>query len=193
MLNLKSKELKLFKSLIGQSVSHLSSEDISDYSTELCFLSLSIKIHFNNGIINNLLITCDINKKHEGVKDFFEIQNGGIAYYNYKLIKNDHSSNYDEMSYELNYSPIKKIEIYGRMIPETDAKELMAYDKKLFKNAKTTDDVFLFYCENGEKFIIAFGDFSYGIYLFKGKNITINTFFQMKDETSVYKLNHVIL
>ena len=184
MLFLENKELKLFETLIGQSLSYISSDDLRVYNNEISFLRLSIELHFNNKILNNLLLICDYKK------GFYETYDEGIIYY--KLLKNNVNDLYKSKQYHLNYSQIKKIEIYGREIPKNHSDEMIQFNKKLFKGVVNTDVAFFFYCEKGERFMIAFDDFSYGFAFFHGNDLTINDFFDRKEEETIYKLKHTI-
>lgn len=186
MLYLRKKELELFKKLIGCSISQISSDDLRTNKTELSFLKLSVKLHFNCNSIKSLLFKCDYKT------GFYQTYEEGILYYDYNLFKNHSDIMYDANNCSLNYSPIKKIKIYGRVIPKKDVNEFISHDKELFKGARLTDDVFFFFCENGERFMLVYGDWNYGLSFFCGDSLTTNVFLKYKQEETIYKLNHVI-
>lgn len=181
MIHLNKEHLNKLKDMIGGSISHISAQSMDEY-THISFLKLSAKIHLVGSKLNNVLFHCDYNK------DFHDTE-AGTMYYDYHLFYNHTLEKFEKEIHKINSSAIKKIEVFGRIIPKGDKKELMRFNKSLFKNVEVTDDLFIFHCENAQHYALVYDEFLHSIKFYKSMK-DIQIYFLNANEN--YKLNHTI-
>ena len=156
MIYLSSKEISIFEQLIGWSIVSFSSDMMDVHEGSISFLKLSLRISFfKQQEFKSILF----------LSEFYETQESGSVYHDYHIIPNVKDPRYEVARFSLKTSPIKKISIYGKEIPSEHRKELSPFNN-LFRNAKKTDNVFVFQLLNGEKVLIEFGSFLPQIHLY---------------------------
>ncbi|HLO69280.1 MAG TPA: hypothetical protein VK167_00315 [Flavipsychrobacter sp.] len=177
MLNLAEKDISCLRTLLGYSLRCYSSARLSIYDKYSVSYDGVLALRFSRANEHKTMVL-------KGM-DFFESLWGKI-YHDYSIEYENTTS--DNAEVYLNTSPIIEIGVYGK---EYNPEEFKAYPSVYAKQneVKTTDEVFIFKCKNGENITVGFDSISPSIDVWHYNNI--EHYVTLEDDKP-YTLNYSI-
>lgn len=176
MITLDNIHISFIKRIIGSRINYISSNRFDVFRYEITCVDRVLKLSMYN--TRDLLIR----------SDFFE-NDCGDMFHDYTLEEIGEKTDDNAYSkYYIQSSPVKRIEVYGRLFPLTDFGTYPEIYNK-YAGINHADNLFLFHFNDSGKVMILFHDYFPTINIYIGSKL-IQQFFE--NTRSEYSLRHTV-